>query len=89
MEAFIFLLFLALIPALIAKSKGRNFLLWYIYGICLLIIAIPHSLIIRKTTEQRRKELKADGYRECPFCKEPVRVDATVCPHCRRDLTKF
>ena len=27
MEAFIFLLFLALIPALIAKSKGLNFLL--------------------------------------------------------------
>ena len=24
--------------------------------------------------------------RECPFCRERVHVDATVCPHCRRDL---
>jgi hypothetical protein len=23
--------------------------------------------------------------RECPFCKEPMRRDASVCPHCRRE----
>lgn len=23
------------------------------------------------------------GQRECPYCKEGMRVDATVCPHCR------
>jgi hypothetical protein len=22
--------------------------------------------------------------RECPYCKEPMRRDASVCPHCRR-----
>lgn len=30
----------------------------------------------------------ADGehtYRECPFCKEQMREDASVCPHCRRE----
>lgn len=26
------------------------------------------------------------GYRDCPFCAEPVRYAAAVCPHCRRDL---
>ena len=24
-------------------------------------------------------------YRECPHCKEPMRRDATVCPHCRSE----
>lgn len=25
------------------------------------------------------------SHRECPFCKEPMRVDASVCPHCRHE----
>ena len=80
------LLGLALIPAFIASSKGRSFALWYIYGVCLLIVAIPHSIIISKTTEQKDKELKSAGYVECPYCKEPVKAGAVVCPHCRREL---
>lgn len=85
-DMFIVLLGLALIPAIIASSKGRSFILWYIYGICLLIVAIPHSIIIRKTSEQKDKELKSAGYVECPYCKEPVKAGAVVCPHCRREL---
>lgn len=50
-DMIIVLFLLALIPAFIASNKGRSFLLWYIYGVCLLIIAIPHSLIISKTNE--------------------------------------
>lgn len=80
------LLGLALIPAFIASSKGRSFALWYIYGVCLLIVAIPHSIIISKTAEQKDKELKSAGYVECPYCKEPVKTGAVVCPHCRREL---
>ena len=87
-DMIIVLFLLALIPAFIASNKGRSFLLWYIYGVCLLIIAIPHSLIISKTNEQKEKELTAAGYIECPFCKEPVKDDAVVCPHFRRDLPK-
>ena len=80
------LLGLALIPAFIASSKGRSFALWYIYGVCLLIVAIPHSIIISKTAEQKDKELKSADYIECPYCNEPVKAGAVVCPHCRREL---
>src|SRR5262245_32151157 len=31
-----------LIPAAIAKSKGRDFLLWWLFGAALLIVALPH-----------------------------------------------
>lgn len=85
-DMILILLGLALIPAFIASNKGRSFVLWYIYGVCLLIIAIPHSLIISKTNEQKEKELKNAGYIECPYCKEPVKSGAVVCPHCRREL---
>lgn len=39
---------------------------------------------------RRKAELEAelaaeDSHRECPFCKEPMRKDATVCPHCRHE----
>jgi hypothetical protein len=27
--------------------------------------------------------------RECPHCKEPMRRDASVCPHCRRESTAW
>jgi hypothetical protein len=85
-DMIILLFLLALIPAFIASNKGRSFILWYIYGVALLIVAIPHSLIISKTQIQKDKELSASGYTECPFCKEPVKVGAIVCPHCRREL---
>ncbi len=35
-----------LAPALIAKNKGKNFILWYIYGFFALPAAIIHSLLI-------------------------------------------
>lgn len=85
-EMVVVLFVIALIPAFIAKSKGRNFALWYIYGLALFIVALVHSLIISKSAEQKQTELKEQGYTECPFCKEPVKVGAVVCPHCRRDL---
>jgi hypothetical protein len=31
--------------------------------------------------------VEARRFGECPFCKEQVRADATVCPHCQREMT--
>ena len=30
--------------------------------------------------------MPARGLRHCPFCAEPVRLAAVLCPHCRSDL---
>jgi hypothetical protein len=36
--------------------------------------------------ERKRAELLAtQTHRECPHCKEQMRRDASVCPHCQRD----
>lgn len=80
--------FLGLIPAFIAQSKGRPFLLWYIYGVLLFLVALIHSIVISKSDEQKNDELKSQGYKECPYCKELVKPGATVCPHCQRDIQR-
>lgn len=47
MNVYLWVFLLALIPALIAESKGRSFVKWYIYGVLLFIIALLHSIIIK------------------------------------------
>lgn len=68
---------IGLIPAAIAANKGGNFVLWWIYGAALFIIALPHAIFMRPTGNLVRK---------CPFCAENVKVEASVCPHCQRDI---
>jgi len=38
---------IGLIPASIAKGKGRSFGLWWFYGTPLFIVALPHALIMK------------------------------------------
>lgn len=66
----------AIIPAAIAHSKGRNFFLWWVYGVALWIFALIHSILLKPR-------------RSCPHCAEVVKVEATVCPHCQRDIGKW
>jgi len=67
---FILAMLLGLIPATIAKLKGRSFFIWWIYGSLLFIFALPHVLFAKKL-------------KQCPACKEHAQIDATICPHCR------
>jgi hypothetical protein len=39
--------------------------------------------------ELRRDVLNPQLMRECPSCKEMMRRDASVCPHCRRESTPW
>ncbi len=49
MPLFLLAILLGLIPAAIAQSKGRSFVAWWLYGALLFIVALPHSLLIKKT----------------------------------------
>jgi hypothetical protein len=41
------LIVLGLIPAFIAKSKGRRFYDWWFFGAALIFVALPASLLIK------------------------------------------
>jgi len=71
---FIVLWFLfGIVAALIGKNKGQGclgFIVGFLLG--------PIGLIIMIFTRGNR--------RRCPHCKELINKDASVCPHCRREV---
>lgn len=54
MEVLVICAIIGLIPAFIASSKGRNFVLWWLYGAALFIIALIHSLVIKSAEDKAR-----------------------------------
>jgi hypothetical protein len=86
MGILLFAVIIGLLPAYIARNKGRNFVLWWIYGALLFIIALPHSLLMKKDTSAMEANALAEGAKKCPYCAELVKQEALVCRFCQREL---
>lgn len=86
MEVFLLAVLLGLIPAVIAKGKGRSFGLWWFYGTALFIAALPHSLIMKVNIQAIEHQQLSEGMQKCPHCAEFIKVDAKVCRYCGRDV---
>lgn len=84
MEFIFLLMIIALLPAYIASTKGRSMFGWWIYGVLLFIIALPHSLLLSKRTHERDVDTSR---RPCPHCAEDIKMQASICPFCKRPVT--
>jgi glutaredoxin len=68
------------ISMLIWQNKGGTPSGGFSFGFLLGIIGVILVLVLNPPGE------KTDATsRECPHCKEAMRRDASVCPHCQRD----
>jgi hypothetical protein len=81
---------LGLIPAAIAHRKGHSFLFHWAFGAVLFPVALLSAIVVHTDREllDRRAERRAAARGEvrCPACREFVRADASICPHCRTAL---
>ena len=77
---------LACIPASIARSKGRSFGPWWVYGFFLWIVALIHALALSAEGEALDAKALAAGNLKCPHCAEWIKREAKVCRHCIREV---
>lgn len=70
----IVLLLIALIPASIASKKGKSFGLWYVYGVCLWIVALIHSLVLPDESQNQNNNSANNSYK--PY--EPITKTESV-----------
>lgn len=96
MDIIAFALLLGCIPAAIAKSKGRDFVVWWIYGTLILVVALPHSLMIDAS---RNKDVPPwpqpvrPWERTTPFDASPApqairEPSKKICPLCAEEVQK-
>ncbi len=77
---------LGLIPAVIAQRKGESFVVWWIYGALLFIVALPHALLTKANPKAIESQALQAGGKKCPFCAEVIKAEAKACKHCGRDV---
>ncbi|MFT2095809.1 zinc ribbon domain-containing protein [Acidiphilium multivorum] len=73
----------------IAKSKGRSFFLWMIYGFLIFIVALPHAILLKTDRKDLNRRAAVEGMVKCPECAEMVRAEARRCRYCGAALDQM
>lgn len=86
MEILILAVLIGLIPAIIAQNKGHSFLLWWIFGAALFIVALPCALLINPNQGAMNRRKMDVGMRKCTACAEWISQEAKFCRYCGSEI---
>jgi hypothetical protein len=65
---------LGFIPAVVASRKGHPFVIWWLFGTFLFVLALPFAM--------RIGHRRVPGLVSCSVCGRDVSWTATTCPAC-------
>ena len=79
-----FAVLIGLIPAFIARNKGKSFALCWFYGAMLFIVALPHALWIKP--DNQKGEQESERMKKCFYCAELIKCQSMGSINARRPL---
>ena len=82
MEILILACLIGIVPAAIAQNKGHSFILWWLFGTALFIVALPCALLIKPNQKALNQQKRDVGMRKCPACAEWIHQEAKLCRYC-------
>jgi hypothetical protein len=80
---------IGIIPAIIARNKGKNFFLWWFYGFMLFIAALPHALLMKPYNQKTEQKQMPEEMKKCFYCAELIKQEAKVCQYCGKLLHDY
>lgn len=80
MDLAILILF-GIICGVIADQKGYNFVVWFVVGIFLNVLALIFLLL--------RENIKEADSIECPHCAEIIKRKAKICRYCKEKVKNY
>ena len=80
MELFGVWIIVAIVTAIVAKSRCRSFVGWFLIGFLISIFGLILVTLLPRNDKPAR--LTARNSKPCPKCAEPIRREAKICRYC-------
>jgi hypothetical protein len=84
----LFAILIGLVVGIIAYYKGRNFLLWWLYGAMIFPVALAHAIMLPVDPEYMAQKKMAAGMKMCSSCAEWIQQKAKICRFCQQAQTQ-